>query len=469
MAGIFRRGRESADIGGVVMENYLKILLEQIRCKKACPRIEQEVRAHIEDQAKANRTEWMMNEEEAVKRAVQDMGDPVETGASLDKIHRPKMAWDFIAVMAVIAVASLAVHLAIGVGAEEIGSQTRGQYLLGAAAYTGIGFLLMLLVYRLDYSFLAGRGMLFAGIFLALITVGIFFTGVMVNGSTLFLSVGGVRISIPHLMFLYLPVFGAVLHQLHGSGWTGVLKSMPFLLYPVWLAMKIPRMGFAMLLFFMMSVMLTAAVGCGWFRISKKVFLGIYWGIVLCIPVLLAFLVASGAAPVPSYQQERLRAVIGGGFREHDYMTKVLLECVQNSRLFGAGGAEAVGQLPGYYSDYMLAFLSSCYGIAAYLGVCLLVGAAAVKALRISFGQSNRLGMMVGFSSGLVLFSNLIFHIVGNMGILPRTETFLPFFSYTGTGIIVSYIMAGIALSVYRYKNILPEDNRRVKAKRQYT
>jgi cell division protein FtsW (lipid II flippase) len=37
------------------------------------------------------------------------------------------------------------------------------------------------------------------------------------------------------------------------------------------------------------------------------------------------------------------------------------------------------------------------------------------------------------------------------------TETFLPFFSRGGGGILVCYIMMGIILSIYRYKNIYPK------------
>ena len=36
------------------MDEYLKILLEQIRCKKARPYIRQELQNHMEDQIEAN-------------------------------------------------------------------------------------------------------------------------------------------------------------------------------------------------------------------------------------------------------------------------------------------------------------------------------------------------------------------------------------------------------------------------------
>lgn len=49
------------------MDEYLKILLEQIRCKKARPYIRQELQNHMEDQIEAN-IHAGMNYESAEKR-----------------------------------------------------------------------------------------------------------------------------------------------------------------------------------------------------------------------------------------------------------------------------------------------------------------------------------------------------------------------------------------------------------------
>ena len=72
------------------METYLEKLLSQIRCKKARPYIAEEIRDHIECQIADNLSEGM-SYEEAEKNAVTDMGDPVEVGISLDRIHKPKI------------------------------------------------------------------------------------------------------------------------------------------------------------------------------------------------------------------------------------------------------------------------------------------------------------------------------------------------------------------------------------------
>ncbi|MFR4713763.1 MAG: permease prefix domain 1-containing protein [Blautia wexlerae] len=57
------------------MDEYLKTLLEQIRCKKARPYVKQEFQDHIEDQIEAN-MQAGMDREQAEREAVRDTGDP---------------------------------------------------------------------------------------------------------------------------------------------------------------------------------------------------------------------------------------------------------------------------------------------------------------------------------------------------------------------------------------------------------
>lgn len=55
------------------MEEYLKTLLEQIRCKKAHASIYHEIRGHIEEQVADNIAEDM-SKDDALKAALNDMG-----------------------------------------------------------------------------------------------------------------------------------------------------------------------------------------------------------------------------------------------------------------------------------------------------------------------------------------------------------------------------------------------------------
>ena len=432
------------------MEDYIKTLLEQVRCQKAHPAIERELRGHIEEQAMAN-MESGMQKEEAMRQAIRDMGDPVKAGVDLDRIHRPQMAWDVVGVMFLIALASIFIHIVIGMGAEEINSQPQGEYIGLAIGYTAAGFAAMMLIYRVDYSIFAKRGKLCAGIFLVFMTTAALIYRIKLPGAPLFFQNGGIRFWAAYVMFLYIPLYGAVLYQYYGSGWGGLIKSVLFLLYPVWLAYKMPRMSLALLLLLIMSVMLSAAVVKGWFDIPKKSFLAVYWAALAAMPAAWVYWVLNGAL---GYQKVRIMAFLGLSPHEGSYVTELLTGYLKGGRLFGGSGEAVPGILPDYYSDYILTFLVTSFGIAAACAVCLLVAVVAVKAFRISLGLRNRLGMMMGLGSGLVLFANTTLNVLENLGALPATTSFLPFFSYTGTGILVSYVLMGIVLSVYRYKNV---------------
>ena len=99
----------------------------------------------------------------------------------------------------------------------------------------------------------------------------------------------------------------------------------------------------------------------------------------------------------------------------------------------------------------------SMYGIiAAAVIIALLVGLI-IKIFHISFKQKNQLGMIIGAGCGMVFLMQTVTNIMVVFNLIPMTGVSLPLFSYARTGIIVSYILLGIVLSIYRNKDILYE------------
>ena len=110
--------------------DYLELMTGQIRCRKMCPVIAREVEDHIEDQKQAFMAEGM-TEEEAEKAAVEEMGDPVEVGVEMDQIHRPKMPWKAILVIALMEILS-------GIFAAFFLKQSESYgYVAGSGRYSG--------------------------------------------------------------------------------------------------------------------------------------------------------------------------------------------------------------------------------------------------------------------------------------------------------------------------------------------
>ena len=132
------------------MDEYLKTLLEQIRCKKARPYVKQELQDHIEDQIEAN-MQAGMDREQAEREAVRDMGDPVETGISLDSIHRPQAAWKLLGMIIFISIAGVLIHAGISGKASENAAAGSDRYVF----HVMIGLAVMMILYLLDYTVLA--------------------------------------------------------------------------------------------------------------------------------------------------------------------------------------------------------------------------------------------------------------------------------------------------------------------------
>lgn len=76
-------------------EDFIGSVTEQIRCVRARDGIARELSDHITDQAEAYEAMGEVHED-AVNRAVREMGDPVEVGVELDRIHRPQTDYKLI-------------------------------------------------------------------------------------------------------------------------------------------------------------------------------------------------------------------------------------------------------------------------------------------------------------------------------------------------------------------------------------
>lgn len=461
-------------------DDYLNALTDQIRYKKARSTVADEIRSHIEDQTAAFLDEDM-DEENAEKMAVQEMGDPIETGIALDRIHRPRMAWGMIGLVALLSITGLILQYlvqlefsksqmsGIQTSADGIGYMFQGD-IPKSIFFVILGLAMMVLVCYADYS----RIGLWAKEIMLFLFLGILiwkqFYGVTVNGAQKWVSFGPVTLNISMLLFLFVPLYGAALYSYRGKGYRGMICGLVWMFPPVWIALSIPSLMTAMLLFITFMVVLTTAVLRGWFQASRKRTVGIMWFCVLMIPICLYFLVnARGAV----YQVQRIQMyftylsrLFGNANAEPGsgpyYLLEAVHQMVVKSQLIGSGqltgggqlvdGAASVMQQSNYY---MLTYALSFYGILAAAALFGAVIFLFCRFLRISLRQKNQLGMIMGTACSTLFILQVILYFINNLGIMP-TETNCPFLSYAGTGTVVTYILIGILLSICRYQNILP-------------
>lgn len=412
------------------MEEYLKNLLDQIRCKKAHAAIREELESHISDQIEDNMKAGMTREE-AEKAAVCDMGDPVTTGISLDQIHRPKMARQIIVLMAVIMFAGVLIHWMMGAPV--------------ACMQTISGFCLMFFICHLDYTRIAAIAKVIAA---GIILVGIYalFFGVRFGGNIWVASLLWLRISMFSFLMLYVPVYGAILYSYYGEGYKGLVKAALWAVPPLFIALMMSSLTLFLILSVCMISLLVLAVVKKWFQVKQK---RVVIGAAILVLAITGILQIANAP----YQMDRIRNFLAGDV-ESNYVTKVLKNCFTGSILIGKGVEELKTTLPDYNNSFILAYLTGTYGYIICTAVCAVLVLLIVAIFSIVFRQKNQLGMMMGFGSGMILFTNIAINLLENFGILPTSQTFLPFFSKGGSCMYVCYILMGVILSVYRYKDV---------------
>lgn len=437
------------------LEEYISVVTEQIRCKKAREMVGEELKGHILDQAEAFEAEGMF-EDEALEKAVREMGDPVETGVSLDRVHRPQMSWSVLVLIAVISLMGIAVHAVLMRCNEQVPSIEYGAYFRYYITYTIYGFALMLLVYRLDYSILSGHASLAAAGFLAFVLIGSRY-GVTINGATWWISVGPLYISLRMLMLLYVPLYGGLLYHYRGEGYKALGKMFLWSVVPIWVALRLPSLNVAAVLACSFLLLFSIAAWKDWYQINKIRDLAILWGGMLALPVLIwKVFAAKGFA---GYQVERVQAFLSGN-PEYNFYGTMVNKFLGSSRLLGGSWEnimELVEQLPEYHTDYILVSLIAVYGILAGILAVVLILFLIMKIFRISLRQKNQLGMIIGCGCGIVFLLQVILCVAVNLNLCPPTSATFPFFSYGGSGMMVFYILLGLVLSVYRHKNILAE------------
>lgn len=450
------------------MENYLEKLLSQIRCKKARPFIEDEIRGHIESQIEDNLLSGM-SQEEAEKNAVTDMGDPVTVGVSLDKIHKPKLNWKLLAVVALLSVLgilmqqSLCYHNSNYEMADYIRA-TNQPDMNGFIGSVILGFIVMCCIYFVDYTSIAKYSKIIGfGIIVLGLLCDIGFFGSYVNGVRYYIGFGVFRISAVSLLMLYIPIYGAILYKYRNGGIGALLMALVWLFIPVGIAFCLPNIVTSAVLMGSMLIQLTIAIKKGWYRVPIKKTIILLLGTFIILPIVaLAAMYFLDLLLV--YQAARIEAFFtqtGEAF----YQTNLLRKFAENIPLLGNSGNEVIAMLPDVNSDYIFSYIINSYG--SMTGM-LVVGILAVLVgfvFSAAWKQKNEVGTVMGIGCGMVLILNILLNLFGSLGWIPPASSFLPFFSAGRSNMVLCYALVGFVMSIYRYKEVYPRHVNTTQAK----
>ncbi|SCY35848.1 permease prefix domain 1-containing protein [Butyrivibrio sp. INlla14] len=427
------------------MEEYIKKLLEQVRFKKAHKGIEDEIRAHIEDQISDNMAAGM-DRESAEKAAVADMGDPVEVGISMDRVHKPHLAWSMVIAALVVGILGSIIHILITKDAvasgKEIFVNGSDNYIL----YTIFGIIAMILFYLIDYTNIAKYSKFIVAALLVQFMLVINDTLIVIGHEGIFAS---------SLMLLMVPAYAGIIYKYRGDGFGALIKSLLWIIIPCGIVfIKFQKMP-AVVMIISMLVQLTIAIVKGWIKVPKIPAIVSMWAFFTAIPVAcLAIMYRFGL--LAQYQMDRIRVMLKTDSEAY-YTIKMVRDITKSASQSGKTSSEIIGVLPNPDSYYILTYILATWGDAVLIAVITVVAAVIVAGFVISSKAKNQLGIVMGSGCMMALAVNAIANMCAGFGVTPYFSSFFPFISSGGSNLLISYAFLGIVMSIYKYKAAYPQ------------
>ncbi len=434
---------------------FLETVCQQVKSKEVHQALSEELRSHILDQMETY-METGMPEEEAVLRAVKQMGDPVEIGRNLHKTHRPKTEWSII----------LLIGALVLIGGGTLFSIARNELLIGFFAkryflYTLIGIGTCIACYYFDYTRLENYALtIYGGTLLFLLIASQ--SPYSIQG-VIMIRVGSFNLSPVSIVLPFFLISFAGLLGRYGTGnIMGMLKLLGLAVAAMALCMIYPSFPSAMLLGSGFLVMLTIAIMDTSFTGNRRVYLfsiygGSLAGVVLILITSSKYLRARLFSFL-NYQADPL----GMGY-QHSVANRILSQ----AKLFGRGEGlytihkgRAQFTLPGVNTEFIFTYLIGTFGWLAGILVVILIALAIVRMLMATRSIHHRCGKYMASAIITVFTLQALGNILMNFALFPITSFSLPFISYGGANFTVNMALVGLLLGIYRRKDLISAEVR---------
>lgn len=424
-------------------EDFLEVLSVQINNKKARNFVTEEIEQHIEDQKNAYMNEGD-EDRTALTKSLEQMGDPVEVGKQLNRIHRPRMEWSLLLTVLLLCVLGISAQLSLGIMIKDVNlpnSVNVNRHIL----FLIIGFLLMTAVYYFDYTFF--------GKYPKLLCL-LFWLGFIVYTPINEAFNGRIHYIYPYGL-LFIVLYGGIIYAYRKEGYSGLIKCLLICVFTFLLEMKFISQGSVYLgVLLSCLLMLSAAVMKNWFAASsKKLALTMIWGL---LPLAYGILHLFSISIFSDYQLMRLSSSIKSIFAI-GFQSERAIRIISHAKLFGGINMLDEEYLPGFNTEYILTYVIGRWGITAGILIIIIFLAIICRMLYLSYHQKNSLGMFIGISCSLVFAVQGIIYIIANLGYQFVAQVNLPFVSYGGSSLIINFIVFGLMLSVFRNQNIVKE------------
>jgi rod shape determining protein RodA len=377
-----------------------------------------------------------------VATSVVDQRRPSTLSTVLEVLH----GYDLVLVGAVTAMTALGVVMVYSATRDKLAAAgiDPHYYLIRQAAYAVVGFVVMMVLARIDYRWFEEIGIFgFAAMVVGLLAV-LTPLGSSALGAARWIEIGPIQVQPSEFAaFFTIPFVGALLKR---SASPPTLKQFAGIILvvavPMALVAKQPDLGSAIV----MGVILLTCLTVGGARLRHLLLLGLIlvvvaWGAIhfdilkkFQLERLTSFLHQSSADRAANYNLTQAKTTIGSGG-------------VTGYGLFRDPQTN-LGYVPEQQTDFIFTAIGGQLGFIGAVSVLALYGLICQRIIRIARKAADRFGMVLCAGAlGMLGFS--VFEATGmTVGIVPITGIPLPFVAYGGSALLAAFATIGMVLSV---------------------
>ena len=109
-------------------------------------------------------------------------------------------------------------------------------------------------------------------------------------------------------------------------------------------------------------------------------------------------------------------------------------------------------------TNYVFNYIVGSMGIVVAIVVALLVGLMVIRCFKLSFRIKDHFGKRLLIAISTFFALQYFLSIGANLGLLPIESVYMPFISYSGTGMTSAILLMAVFLGVYRRKDITSQE-----------
>ena len=415
-----------------VKKTYLDKVCSAVRWKQAHDTIRRELSDHIEDQAEAFMAEGL-SPDEAMEKAVLEMGDAEEVGYGLDASYRPRDVMGIAVPIAGLVLIGLICR--IWVTNTPVDAKYIAAIIIGAVCAFAL--------YNVNlYKFAKYSGIIFIG------GLAVFFFVYLLSILYNYYFFGFNNPLVYYAACLSPVIYAGLVYSMRDTGIKGLLLCGAAAAALCLLVLMIPSWTGILSMVVSYLIVLPAAILFGVFGQSKK----LYLAVVYCGVLIAGIVVVYGFS---AYLRMRVNMMLNPDI---SWQGSIIKGIAENAKFVGASNytAHSMDQnamlryLHNAQWDYLITLILYKYGWLSVIALLLVIGNFLLDGFRRAFRLSSTLGKLLACGIMSAFTMQTLSYVVSNLGIFICAPLPLPFIAHGNTCLVINLAMAGMLLSLLR-------------------